>query len=183
MKWALSWVVMVCAVCLAAGVYAQEGDKPAIVKSTEDQLKAEAKAEAAKAKAARAKRSAKSKTVTLRINTQPRVRAGVYWGKEKLGVTPLTLQRPRDSGPMDIKVVAGGYIAVNTRLYTFKDDDLVVTLTPASKANTLYGYKKPLPPDAGLPEIGEDTPVSPLTPVAPPVPAPAPAPVPAPALP
>lgn len=168
------------ALCVGASVSAQEEGKPAVVRTTE--------AAAADAGIVKKKKKPKPqpKTVTLRIDTRPRVRAGVYWGKEKLGVTPLTLRRARNSGPLDVKVAASGYITVNTRLYTFRDDDLTVTLTKSEEANKLYGYKKPLPPDAGVPDEGvseegvsEDAPggeaPAPTPAPAPPPPPPAPA--------
>ncbi|MFN3199123.1 MAG: PEGA domain-containing protein [Bradymonadia bacterium] len=170
---ALAAALTVIGVCALASAQ----DKPAVVKDAERKLDAQkemqkqAQRTLDQEQKAKAKRKAAPKTVTLRLTTRPKVRASVYWGKEKLGVTPLTLKRQRDSGPIDVKVVAGGYIPVNTRIYTFRDDDVSVTLTPASKANTLYGYKKPLPPDAGVPE---EAPPGGGDEDAPPPPAPAP---------
>lgn len=93
-------------------------------------------------------------TVTLSIGSIPSG-AVVYHGRKQLGTTPLSVTRKRDSGPLDLVVRRGGYLAVSTRAYTFHDDSLTVRLTPVSKASTLYGYKEPLPPDGGI-DAGED---------------------------
>ncbi len=46
-------------------------------------------------------------------------KATVFWGKKKLGViaqhAPLIVQRPRDSGPLDVVVRADGCVPVQTR--------------------------------------------------------------------
>src|SRR5438093_1401052 len=50
------------------------------------------------------------------------VKATVRWGKKTLGLTPVTLERPRDSGPVDLVLRAPGFFPVHTRAYTFKSD-------------------------------------------------------------
>ncbi|MCA9556978.1 MAG: PEGA domain-containing protein, partial [Myxococcales bacterium] len=100
-------------------------------------------------------RKAPSPTVTLSIGSIPSG-AVVYHGRKKLGTTPLSVTRKRDSGPLDLVVRRGGYLSVSTRAYTFHDDSLTVRLTPASQASTLYGYKEPLPPDGGLEDAGDE---------------------------
>ncbi len=107
-------------------------------------------------------------TVTLSIGSIPSG-AVVYHGLKNLGTTPLTVTRKRDSGPLDLVVRRGGYLSVSTRAYTFHDDSLTVRLTPVSQANTLYGYKEPLPPDGGLEDAGDED--APDGGVAPPTPA------------
>jgi hypothetical protein len=84
--------------------------------------------------------------VTLFVTTQPRVKAKVMWGRKNLGVTPLHLQRPRDSGPLDLIIVAEGYVPVHTRMYTFADDKLAVRLTKVDEKKALFGYKHEAPP-------------------------------------
>src|SRR5438477_10309374 len=50
-------------------------------------------------------------------------KAMVTWGKKKMGVIaprqPLVIQRPRDSGPLDLVVRADNCLPVQTRAYTF----------------------------------------------------------------
>ncbi len=94
-------------------------------------------------------------TVQISVRSSPSG-ATVYHGRKNLGTTPLTVTRKRDSGPLDLVVRRGGYLAVNTRAYTFRDDTVSVQLTPTSKASTLFGYREPLPPDGGVPDAGED---------------------------
>jgi hypothetical protein len=96
-------------------------------------------------------------TVKITIITVPAQKnVFVLWGKKKLGVVaphqPLILQRPRDSGPLDLIVKCDGYVTVQTRAYTFGDYKLAVKLTPLDQKNTLLGYREelpPAPPDAG----------------------------------
>jgi hypothetical protein len=82
-------------------------------------------------------------------------KAMVFWGKKRLGIiaphAPLVVQRPRDSGPLDVLVKSDGYITVQTRAYTFADTKVAVKLTPVDQKNTLLGYREELPPDGGAP--------------------------------
>jgi hypothetical protein len=63
------------------------------------------------------------------------------------------LERPRDSGPLDLTIHASGFLPVHTRAYTFTDSRVAVKLTPPSEKNTLFGYREEPPPppnpDAG----------------------------------
>jgi hypothetical protein len=98
-----------------------------------------------------------SPNVKIVFEVVPKVRATVRRGKETLGVIPrrgtLTIERPRDSGPLDVVIRAPGFVTVFSRAYTFDDATVDVKLTPNDKKDTLYGYKEPLPPeDAGAPE-------------------------------
>ena len=109
-------------------------------------------------------------------------------GRKKLGDTPVTLERPRDSGPVDLVVRAEGYFPVHTRAYTFHNDVLYVKLTKLEDRLTLFGAKRDLnePPPGGVPDGGTPPPSSPTAapstappptappPTAPPAPAPAP---------
>jgi hypothetical protein len=96
-----------------------------------------------------------SNKVTITINVIPAVNATVSWGKARLGVikprSVLVVQRPRDSGPLDLVIRANGYLPVQTRAYTFGDNKLGVRLTPLDQKSTLLGYREDL--DAG-PEGG-----------------------------
>ena len=86
-------------------------------------------------------------------------KATVNWGKKKLGViaphAPLIVQRPRDSGPLDVVVRAEGCVPVQTRAYTFEDSKLAVHVTPLDQKNTLLGYREEIPAgDGGVPAPG-----------------------------
>ena len=83
-------------------------------------------------------------------------KATVQWGKKRLGVigpqAPLIVQRPRDSGPLDVVVRAEGCLPVQTRAYTFEDSKVSVKVTPNDQKNTLLGYREELPEtDGGVP--------------------------------
>lgn len=93
-----------------------------------------------------------SDNVTITFQTVPPVKAQVWWGKKRLGVIKerrtLVIERPRDSGPMDVTVTAQGFLPVHTRAYTFNNYRLSVKLTPEAEKHTLFGYRMPVP-DAG----------------------------------
>ena len=97
-------------------------------------------------------------TAQIVFTTIPAVEANVSWGKKKLGVImprqPLVIERPRDTGPLDVIVKAEGFFTVHTRAHTFSDSKLTVKLTPLEEASTLLGYRVPL--DAGVPLDGLD---------------------------
>src|SRR5262245_45139449 len=88
-------------------------------------------------------------------------KATVQWGKKKLGViapkAPLIIQRPRDSGPLDVVVRAEGCVPVQTRAYTFEDSKVAVKVTPNDQKNTLLGYREEMPAgDGGVPSSNPD---------------------------
>ena len=88
-------------------------------------------------------------------------KATVFWGKKKLGViaqhAPLIVQRPRDSGPLDVVVRADGCVPVQTRAYTFEDSKVAVKVTPIDQKNTLLGYREEIPAgDGGVPASNPD---------------------------
>jgi hypothetical protein len=80
-------------------------------------------------------------------------KAMVFWGKKKLGPiaphAPLIIQRPRDSGPLDVVVRADGCVPVQTRAYTFEDSKVAVKVTPNDEKNTLLGYREEIPAGDG----------------------------------
>jgi hypothetical protein len=82
-------------------------------------------------------------------------KALVFWGKKKLGETPVTLERPRDSGPVDLVVRADGFFPVHTRAYTVKNDVLYVKMTKLEDRMKLFGAKQeieaPVPGTEGAP--------------------------------
>ena len=118
--------------------------------------------------------AAKVDTVHISIQTVPPRKAQVKWGRKNLGIIPapraLVLERPRDSGPMDLAIRASGFLPVHTRVYTFTDSRVSVKLTPPSEKNKLFGYREePAPnPDAGIPAA--PTAPAPAVPPAPPTP-------------
>ena len=93
--------------------------------------------------------------VRITVRTTPRVRAEVRWGRKLLGEAPLTFDRPQDSGPMDLVLSAPGYLTIRTRVYTFIDDSLSVTMTRDADRASLFGYRRE-PPDAGVPDAAAD---------------------------
>jgi hypothetical protein len=102
--------------------------------------------------------SAKPDTVHIYIQTVPPHKASVKWGQKNLGVIPaprpLVVERPRDSGPLDVVIRANGFLPVHTRAYTFSDSRIAVKLTPPTENNTLFGYRQEAPPnpDGGVAE-------------------------------
>ena len=106
--------------------------------------------------AAPAPEGAPSPNVKIVFTINPSTKkAMVFWGKKRLGIiaqhAPLVVQRPRDSGPLDVVVKSDGYVPVQTRAYTFADSKVAVKLTPLDQKNTLLGYREELPPDGGAP--------------------------------
>lgn len=84
-----------------------------------------------------------SKTVKLRLDVAPRsARPVVWWGKQKLGEAPLTIERPRRSGPLNLVIRAEGYLDHHTRLFTDRDDRLAVVLVRPNEAAGMLGFKR-----------------------------------------
>ncbi len=114
--------------------------------------------------------SAKPDTVHIIIQTVPPRKAQVRWGRKTLGTIPvprpLVVERPRDSGPLDLVIRASGFLPVHTRAYTFSDSRVAVKLTPPEDKNKLFGYREePAPnPDGGLPAASAPVPPAPPTP-------------------
>jgi len=113
-----------------------------------------------------------SDTVHVIIQTVPPRKAQVKWGRKPLGTIPvprpLVVERPRDSGPMDLVIRASGFLPIHTRVYTFSDSRVAVKLTPPEEKSKLFGYREePAPnPDAGVPAA----PAAPAAPSTTPVP-------------
>ncbi len=84
----------------------------------------------------------------------PALKAMVFWGRRRLGMIaphqPLIVERPRDSGPLDVIVRAQGFLPVQTRAYTFADSKVSVKMTPPDQKKTLLGYREAVP-DGGAP--------------------------------
>ena len=139
----------------------------------------------------------KADKVKITFTTQPVVKTDLRWGKKKLGIInptknpgkkPFFIERPKDSGPMDVAAHAEGFLTLNTRVYTFADNKVLLKLTPESEKHTVLGYKLEIPPDGGVdggvadggvpggaPAAGVVGPALPPG-MSPPVPAPAPLP-------
>jgi hypothetical protein len=103
-----------------------------------------------------------SSKVRIVFQTIPPEKATVMWGKKSIGLIkgknkPLIIERPRDSGPMDVVIKTQGYLPVHTRAYTFTDSKLYVKLTLLEEKKNLFGYREALP-DAGAPEAGAPPP-------------------------
>lgn len=115
-----------------------------------------------------------SSNVRIVFTTIPSAKAMVFWGKKRLGPIeprrPLIVQRPRDSGPLDLMVRAEGFLPVQTRVYTFADSKIAVKLTPPDQKKTLLGYREPPPPDAGAMAPPGSSPDGGVSDVAPPPP-------------
>jgi hypothetical protein len=90
----------------------------------------------------------------------------VFWGKKKLGETPVTLERPRDSGPVDLIVRSDGFFPLHTRAYTFRNDVVYVKLTKVEDRMTLFGAKHDATTQLPAPPPGSD-PANPVTAPAP----------------
>jgi hypothetical protein len=91
----------------------------------------------------------------------PSLKAMVFWGRRRLGMIaphqPLTVERPRDSGPLDVIVRAQGFLPVQTRAYTFADSKVSVKMTPPDQKKTLLGYREAVP-DGGVSPTESHTP-------------------------
>lgn len=109
-----------------------------------------------------------SQTVKLKLEVAPRsARAVVWWGKQKLGEPPLTIERPRRSGPMNLVIKADGFLDHHTRLFTDRDDRLSLSLVRPNDAVGMLGYKRR--PGQGQPAAPHDEPVPKVDPVPAPV--------------
>jgi len=106
----------------------------------------------------------------IKIVIRSTPRTAVSWGRKQLGVTPVTLERPRDSGPVDLVLRASGYFPLHTRAYTVKNDVIGVRLTKVTDRMTLFGAKQEIPPD----DAPGDATLDPNKALAPPAPTPAP---------
>lgn len=94
----------------------------------------------------------------------------VHWGKKNLGLTPLTIDRPRDSGPVDIVLRGTGYFPMHTRAYTVKNDTISVKMVKLSDRMTVFGAKAEVP-EAPVDSLAPTLPTAPAaTPVLPPPP-------------
>lgn len=78
--------------------------------------------------------------VTIKLVAEAGKQAHVFWGRKDLGVAPLEIHRPRGSGPLDLTVMAAGFLPLHTRAYTEHDETLALRLFDADGARGLLGY-------------------------------------------
>jgi len=92
-------------------------------------------------------------TVTIKLVADQKKQAHVFWGRKELGVAPLEVTRPRGSGPLDLLVLAEGYLPLHTRAFTDRNETLVLRLYAAAEATGLPGYSPPPPPPTRPPSM------------------------------
>jgi hypothetical protein len=78
--------------------------------------------------------------VTLKLLADANRKAHVFWGRKDLGLAPLEIRRPRGSGPLDLLVVAPGFLPLHTRVFTDHDETLSVRLYDEEAAGSLLGH-------------------------------------------
>lgn len=133
---------------VAAAAEPAESSDAAPDTSDEDSLVGEAR-----------ERDPRSDTVRIKVIVDARRQAHVVWGRKDFGLAPLEIERPRDSGPLDLVVVAPGYLPLHARALTDRDDVLTLRLYAAAEAPQLLGYR---PEAAAASESGSST--SPISP-------------------
>jgi hypothetical protein len=84
--------------------------------------------------------------VNIRLVADAKRQAQVFWGRKLLGVAPLEVKRPRGSGPLDLLVTAPGCLPLHTRVFTDRDETLVLRLYTERDAAGLLGYSPPQKP-------------------------------------
>ena len=87
-----------------------------------------------------------SESVTLTLSISPPVKASVMWGAKQIArTTPdnstVELQRPRNTGPLDLDIRAEGFLPHHTRLYSDRNDKVSVRLVRLADAPGLLGYR------------------------------------------
>jgi hypothetical protein len=94
-----------------------------------------------------------SETVTLTLSISPPVKASVMWGSKQLArIAPdnptVELQRPRNTGPLDLEIRAEGFLPHHTRLYSDRNDKVSVRLVRPAEASNLLGYRSSVAAEA-----------------------------------
>ncbi|MEO6952898.1 MAG: hypothetical protein ABI321_13920 [Polyangia bacterium] len=110
--------------------------------------------------------------IKIFVRTSP-TKMFVHWGKKNLGLTPLTVERPRDSGPVDLVLRGTGFFPMHTRAYTVKNDTISVKMVKLADRMTVFGAKAEVPV---TPDPLDPTAVPPVPAPGAPVPSPTPAP-------
>jgi hypothetical protein len=83
---------------------------------------------------------ASTDTVTIKLIADARRQARVTWGRKDLGMAPLEIVRPRGSAPLDLLIVAPGYLPLRTRVFTDRNDVLALRLYTEREASVLPGF-------------------------------------------
>jgi hypothetical protein len=78
--------------------------------------------------------------VTIKLLADASRKAHVFWGRKDLGLAPLEIRRPRGSGPLDLLVIAPGFLPLHTRAFTDRDDTLSLRLYDEAAAGGLLGH-------------------------------------------
>ena len=87
-----------------------------------------------------------SETVTLTLSINPPGKAVVMWGSKQVArIAPdkptVELQRPRNTGPLDLEIRADGFLPHHTRLYSDRNDKVSVHLVRPADASSLLGFR------------------------------------------
>ena len=93
-------------------------------------------------------RDPRSDTIKIKVLVDARRQAHVIWGRKDFGLAPLEIERPRNSGPLDLVVVAPGYLPFHARAFTDRDDMLALHLYSPAEAPQLLGYRSGFVPAA-----------------------------------
>jgi hypothetical protein len=93
-----------------------------------------------------------SETVTIKLSADPARKAHIYWGRKDLGLAPLEVTRPRDSGPLDLTIITPGALTLHTRVFTDRDDRLSLHLVAEGDAPSVFGYRPDDAPATRTPE-------------------------------
>jgi hypothetical protein len=93
-------------------------------------------------------RDPRSEKVKLKLTLTPVATGVVLWGRKKLaelkpGQMTVEIERPRESGPLDLLVKTTGFLPHHIRLFTDRDDRLSVRLVRPDDARGLLGYRRP----------------------------------------
>ena len=102
-------------------------------------------------------RDPRSATVKLKLVVTPAAQGTVSWGRKRLadlrpGQMSMEVERPRSSGPLDLSIRADGFLPHHVRLFSDRDDKLVVRLYRPEEAQGLLGYRRASPaPSYGMP--------------------------------
>lgn len=98
----------------------------------------------------------RSRNVHIKLSLSPPARGVVMWGRKRLaelrpGDMVVEIDRPRNSGPLDLAIRAEGYLPHHVRLFTDRDDRLSVRLITPAEATGVLGYRPPAEPSETAP--------------------------------
>jgi hypothetical protein len=93
-----------------------------------------------------------SETVTIKLTADPARKAHIYWGRKDLGLAPLEVTRPRNSGPLDLTIITPGALTLHTRVFTDRDDKLSLHLVAEGSGPSVFGYRPDDVPATQTPE-------------------------------